>query len=282
LVPISVQRSVGDPLLEVPFGAVSGSARYRPQSGAVGLVVIVTDIEAHGVEAAGARGLVLKVDPHPDYPPEDGRYLRGNDRSPVAVAIVLHCDADKIPTDLEQLVRAGIEAGAAISGTVQTENIGFEKIVCNVVANPNIRYLVLGGPESEGHLTGSALKALLRSGVDDRKRIIGTDAPHPYLFNLPMEFIERFRSQVQLVDLQFEGDPGQITEAVWACYQEDPTEFRGALLFDPGAFSEPPLSGRITWRVTQPWAVASDEEREALDRAQAMVDRLRARRSKDA
>ena len=57
---------------------------------------------------------MLKVDPHLDYPPEDGRYLRGNDRSPVAVAIVLHTDADKIPPDIEALVRAGIEAGAAI------------------------------------------------------------------------------------------------------------------------------------------------------------------------
>ncbi len=227
---------------------------------------------------------MLKVDPHQDYPPEDGRYLRGNDRSPAAVAIVLHCDADKIPADLEDLVRAGIEAGAAISGTVQTENIGFEKIVCNVVANPNIRYLVLGGPESEGHLTGQAMKALLQNGVDDHMRIIGTDAPHPFLFNLPAEFVERFRKQVRLVDLQFEGDPDLIRTAVWSCYQEEPVDFRGNSLFDPGAFPEPPLSGRITWRVTQPWAgVPNDEERGALQRAQAMVDRLRARRrDKDA
>jgi hypothetical protein len=55
---------------------------------------------------------MLKVDPHPDYPPEDGRYLRGNDSSPVAVAIILNCDADKIPKELENLVRAGIETGA--------------------------------------------------------------------------------------------------------------------------------------------------------------------------
>ena len=61
---------------------------------------------------------MLKVEPHPDYPPEDGRYLRGNDNSPVAVAIILNCDADKIPPDIERLIRAGIEAGAAISGTV--------------------------------------------------------------------------------------------------------------------------------------------------------------------
>lgn len=219
----------------------------------------------------------MKVEPHPDYPPEEGRYLRGNDRSPVAVAIVLHRDADKIPRDIEALVRTGIEAGAALAGTVQTPNIGLEKMVCNVVANPNIRYLVVGGPESEGHLTGQAMKALLRNGVDDRKRIIGTEAPHPFLSNLPVEFIDRFRSQLELIDLQFEGDPDQIRQAVWSCYQEEPVAFRGYSLFDPGALPEPPLSGRLTWRVTKPWAVPNDEERESFERAQAMVDRLRER-----
>ena len=109
---------------------------------------------------------MLKVDPHPDYPSEEGSYLRGNDRSPVAVAIILTTDGDKIPPDLESLVRAGIESGAALSGTVQTENIGFEKMICNLTANPNIRYLILGGPESEGHLTGEALKALFQNGID--------------------------------------------------------------------------------------------------------------------
>lgn len=66
---------------------------------------------------------MLKVNTHPDYPPEEGRYLRGNDASPVAVVIILCSDADKIPTEIESLVRAGIESGAALSGTVQTENI---------------------------------------------------------------------------------------------------------------------------------------------------------------
>ena len=160
---------------------------------------------------------------------------------------------------LERLVRAGIESGAALSGTVQTENIGFEKIVCNVVANPNIRYLVLGGPESAGHLTGEALKALFRNGVDEKKRIVGTGAPHPFLFNLPMAFIERFRSQVTLIDLQFEENSDLIRQAVWSCYQEAPVEFRGYSLYDPGAYPEPPLSGRITWRVTQPWAEPQDD-----------------------
>ena len=224
---------------------------------------------------------MLKVNPHPDYPPEEGRYLRGNDFSPVAVAIILNCDADKIPPELEKLVRAGIESGAALAGTVQTENIGFEKIVCNIVANPNIRYLIIGGPESEGHLTGEALKALLLNGVDEKKRIVGTSAPHPFLFNLPMEMIERFGKQVSAIDLQFEADPEVIRKAVWSCYQEAPVDFRGYSLYDMGAYPEPPLSGKITWRVTTPWVGELDEkEMEAQRRAKELMERLK-QRSRD-
>jgi tetrahydromethanopterin S-methyltransferase subunit A len=220
---------------------------------------------------------MLKVNPHLEYPPEDGRYLRGNDYSPVAVAIILNCDADKIPRELENLVRGGIETGAALSGTVQTENIGFEKIVCNIVANSNIRYVIVGGPESEGHLTGEALKALIQNGVDEKKRIIETNAPHPFLFNLPAEMIERFRKQLNLIDLQFEGDPDLIRKAVWCCYQESPVEFRGYSLYDRGAYPELPLSGKLTWRVTQPWAeILDNKEREAQRRAQELMERLRA------
>jgi tetrahydromethanopterin S-methyltransferase subunit A len=218
---------------------------------------------------------MLKVDPHPDYPPESGRYVRGNDYSPVAVAIILNCEAEKIPPELVDLVRAGVESGAALSGTVQTENIGFEKIVCNIVANPNIRFLVVGGPESPGHSTGEALKALLANGVDGKRRIIGTGAPHPVLFNLPAELIDRFRRQLTLIDLQFVADPDVIRTAVWSCYQERPVEFRGQLLSDPGAFPEAPISGRITWRIMQPWAEpADDQEREALRKTQELIRRL--------
>lgn len=224
---------------------------------------------------------MLKVKPHPDYPPEEGRYVRGNDASPVAVAIILNCDADKIPPELEILVRTGVETGAALSGTVQTENIGFEKMICNIVANPNIRYIVLGGPESEGHLTGEALKALLLNGVDENKRIIGSDSPHPFLYNLPKEFIERFREQVELVDLQFQDDPELIRKAVWSCYQEEPVEFRGYSLYDKGAYPEPPLSGSLTWRVTQPWVGPLDEkELEAKKRAEELMEKLRTRNKK--
>ena len=197
------------------------------------------------------------------------------------MAIILTTDEDKIPQELETLVRVGIETGAALSGTVQTENIGFEKIVCNIVANPNIRYLIIGGPESWGHSTGEALKALIRQGVDEKKRIIGTNAPHPFLFNLSMKMIERFRKQLSVIDLQFEGDPDLIRKAVWSCYQESPVDFRGYSLYDPGAYPKPPLSGKLTSRITEPWAeVLDDKEREAKKRAQELMERLKARSKK--
>ena len=67
-----------------------------------------------------------------------------------------------------------------------------------------------------------------------------------------------------------------IKKAVWSCFQETPVEFRGQMLFDPGAFPEPALSGKLTWNVTQPWAEPSDDaERAAKERALAMIERLK-------
>lgn len=218
---------------------------------------------------------MLKVKPHPEYPPEEGRFLRGNDYSPAAVVIILTTDAEAIPPEIEKLVRTGVETGAALSGTLQTANIGIEKLICNIVANPNIRYLILGGPESEGHKTGNAVKALLKNGVDGKKQIIDTTGLSAVLYNVPMEFINRFREQLTLVDCQFQ-DESMIRKAVWSCFQEKPVNFFGQSLFDPGAFPEPPLSGKLTWTVTQPWWEPGDDgERAAKKKALELIERLR-------
>jgi tetrahydromethanopterin S-methyltransferase subunit A len=152
-------------------------------------------------------------------------------------------------------------------------------MICNIVANPNIRYLVVGGPESEGHLTGEALKALHKNGVDEKRKILGTEAPHPVLFNVPLELIERFRRQLTIINLQFEDNPDIVRQAVWSCYQENPVGFRGCSLYDSGAYPEPPLSGKLTWRVFQPWAEPEDEkEQEALKKAKQLMERIRAKK----
>ena len=220
----------------------------------------------------------FKIQPLTGYPPEDGRYLRGNDLSPVAVCVILKWPDDQIPKDIEDLVRLGVETGAALSGTLQTENIGTEKMICNIVANPNIRYLVVCGPESPGHSVGQSLKALSLNGIDDGCRIIGSESPTPYLYNIPREAIERFRQQVKIVDLVNEGDHKQVRNAIWSCYQEQPTQFGNYTLFDPGALPCEPICTSITWKVRQPWyAPRNADEQAATDRQHDFMAEIKAK-----
>lgn len=222
---------------------------------------------------------ILKIKPHPDYPPEKGRYLRGNDYSPVAIAVILNREEDKIPEEIQELVRVGVESGAALSGTVQTPNIGFEKIICNIIANPNIRYIVLAGPESQGHKTGDALKALFKNGVDDKKSIIGTEAKHPLLYNIPMEYINHFLDQIELIDLQFKATPELIKKVVWSCYQENPVQFENYTLYDKGANKKGPLYGKITELIMEPWKIPQNKsEQEAVRKMQDFIKKLKEKR----
>lgn len=206
---------------------------------------------------------MLKVKPPEGYPPEEGRYVRGNDYSPVVVCVILDTFDSAIPSELNELVMAGVDAGAAISGMLQTENIGLEKVICNIVANPNIRYIVLCGRESTGHLPGESLLALKRNGVDDKKQIIGSEAPAPYLSNIPLEVIGRFNKQIVSIinllcqsgesDMRTLGlSPKMIEKAVWSCYQETPVIFMDYTLYDIGAYPEPAIFHRIVSRLAQP------------------------------
>jgi tetrahydromethanopterin S-methyltransferase subunit A len=215
------------------------------------------------------------------YPPEEGCYLRGNDFSPVALAVILKWRREEIPESIEQLVRVGLESGAALSGTLQTENVGLEKIICNVIANPNIRYLVVCGPESPGHFVGETINALYKNGIDENKRIIGTEAPAPFLFNIPVEWIGRFMRQTRLVDLTNEGSPEVIRESIWSCYQEKPVKFKDYELWDMGAFEEEAICGKITWRITNPaYAPKDKKEQEAFIKMQQLMKKLKERSKK--
>ena len=122
------------------------------------------------------------------------------------------------------------------------------------------------------------MKALIRNGVDEKMRIKNTSSPHPFLYNIPTAFIDRFRQQLSVIELQFEGDPDVIRKAVWACYQEKPVQFKDYSLYDPGAYSEPALSGKLTMRVTQPWLeLPNDKERDAIKKAKELIARLKAK-----
>jgi len=221
----------------------------------------------------------LKVSPVVNYPTEEGCFLRGNDYSPVAVVVLLNApygtlppDVQSIPPEIEKLVKVAIETGAALSGSLQTENIGIEKIVCNVVGNPNIRYLVLCGEEVAGHQAGSTVKALLANGTNEKRTIIGSQGVTPYLFNISLEAIERFRKQVTLVDLVGEMDSQVVVKAVWSCYQEEPTAFKEHMVHDPGAYCQTGIATTLMGRVAHPEAIEEWELDDVIKKIEAQEE----------
>jgi len=156
-----------------------------------------------------------KVKPPEGYPPEKGRYLRSNVFSPLAAVAILNTFDFKIPQRITNIVRFSIETDAALTVTLQTENIGIEKIIANAVANPNIQHIVLCTVESRGHLCDEALSSLMEKGVDEEKNI-GTDAPTSYLYNSSIGDIERFKKQVKLINLLNEGNTEERANSeVW-------------------------------------------------------------------
>jgi tetrahydromethanopterin S-methyltransferase subunit A len=119
------------------------------------------------------------------WPPVRGEYVVGNPQARVAVVT------------LASLL--GIK-GASICGPCKTENLGVEKIVANVISNCNIRFLLICGAESRGHLPGETLLALHRNGIDLQGRIVGSRGAIPFIQNLGPEAVKRFQEQIELVD----------------------------------------------------------------------------------
>ncbi len=175
-----------------------------------------TDSQIYSLMAIWAMAL-------PDeWPVVEGRYVVGKKDAPVAVCTLGTLDI-------------GIPMGSvAIRGKCVIENIGIEKVVKNVVSNPNIRFLILCGAESKGHFTGQALVSLKENGVDAGKRIIGAKGAMPFLKGLSIEEIEAFRRQVEVVDMVGEMNPDAIAKAAGECAARNPGPFGGAALPAPG------------------------------------------------
>ncbi len=117
-------------------------------------------------------------------------------------------------------------AKTAISGRCLTENVGIERIIKNLISNPNIRFLVLCGTEPKGHFVGQAFKCIRDNGVKDGN-IVGAAGAMPYLKNTSQEEIERFNKQVELVDLIEVVDVKKIEEAIDNCIARDPGAYEG-------------------------------------------------------
>jgi len=169
------------------------------------------------------------------WPIIQGDYVLGAPDSPVAVLIIGRGQVD-IPNDR-----------FCIMGTVKTENMGLEKVIVNVVSNPRLRFLIVCGKEEFGHFPADAVMKIWRNGIDDRKRIIDSRSAIPYICNIGKEAVERFRSQVEVVDLVHPKESEEVV-AFDPMYMFEP-ERRDELLAaisacesrDPGRFEAEPL-----------------------------------------
>jgi tetrahydromethanopterin S-methyltransferase subunit A len=144
------------------------------------------------------------------WPPLAGDYHVVRYRAPVA-ACTLNSD------ELAEELAAEAPDGLAVSGTMHTENLGIERVIQNVLANPHIRFLVLCGEDTQqaiGHLA--------------RGRIEGARGKRPILKNVSAEQVEAFRKQVELLSLIGEEDVLRVRETVSACAGRTPGPFEGA------------------------------------------------------
>lgn len=130
------------------------------------------------------------------WPPIPGEYFTFPEEatSPVAVSTLA---SPELAEDLSRRKPQGL----CIVGKTETENIGIDKIIKNTISNPTIKFLILAGPDSQGHCSGSTLLALSQNGVDDQMRVIGSPGHRPVLANATSQEIAAFRRQVKVIDM---------------------------------------------------------------------------------
>ena len=141
------------------------------------------------------------------WPAVLGEYFVLDKTAPVAVATLASV---QLVEELSNLKPAGL----AMVGKLETENIGIDKVVKNVISNPAIRTIIVAGVEPKDHQSGSALLALAQNGVDEKNQVIGSAAKRPVLRNVTRAEIDTFRHQVQMVDLRGCEDSADITAHV--------------------------------------------------------------------
>jgi len=176
---------------------------------AIALNVLGVDVEACPTD---------DVEEREGWPPFPGSYSALRYRAPVAVCTLTD---DRLAAEIARSASEEL----AVVGTLQTENLGIERLILNIVANPHIRFLFLCGADSQqtvGHLPGQSLVALARSGVDERMRINGAKGKRPRLRNVTPETVAHFRRFVEVLDHVGEGSPSVILAAVAEAGARDP------------------------------------------------------------
>lgn len=171
----------------------------------------------HVVEADSC--LSEKPEIREGYPPLAGSYKVLRYHAPVAVC-TLNSD------ELIDPIAAKASSDIGIFGSLKTENIGIERMIQNILANPNIRFLIVCGEDSRkavGHLSGQSLLALSQNGMDILSgQIIGALGKRPVLKNISREAVDHFRRNVAVIDLIGCSNMEEIVDKARACAELNP------------------------------------------------------------
>ena len=160
------------------------------------------------------KNMADKKSPASGWPLIKGDFISGDANSPVAIVTMgSHLDEKGL-----------CDAGAALCGSCKTENLGLEKVIANVIANPNIRFLLLCGTEVKGHLSGQTFGALHKNGVKEG-RVVGAEGAIPFIENLNDAAIKRFQEQVEIVNIMETEDVGAIKAKINELKAKDPGAF---------------------------------------------------------
>ncbi len=135
--------------------------------------------------------------------PWPGTFSTGNEASAIAVV-----------TLDEELDFEEKKEDVAVWGPMKTENLGIERVVANVISNPNIRYLIVCGEEIKGHKSGCSLVSLHENGIDEKGKIIEAPGAVPYIENISEEAVDRFRDQIEIIDRIGIKNKQKIVEAI--------------------------------------------------------------------
>lgn len=152
------------------------------------------------------------------WPPLPGDYFVLRYQAPVAVCTL---NSSELASKLADLSPTGL----SIIGTLHTENLGIERLIRNVNSNPNLRFLIICGEDTQqriGHLPGQSLASLFSNGTDERLRVVGAHGKRPVLKNVTFEEIATFRRNVELVDLAGEQRPSLIADQIARCSSRNP------------------------------------------------------------
>lgn len=128
------------------------------------------------------------------WPPVPGKYFVLDPKAPAAVSTLGS-------PDLAQTLYKSGPPNLCITGKTETENVGIEKVVMNILANPAIGYLILAGDDPPVHLSGRTLLALSEHGMDAQGKIRRAPGRQPVLRNITAPQVEAFRNRIRLIDM---------------------------------------------------------------------------------